>query len=314
MKTDLDRLLGRGMAALGAALLCAVLILSFSATGKLGESYHRLREADLSATASETLIYDDSLYVMIGYGVEIDPNEPNKEEVRAHFLYASMQAIDRRILSGGLIYTMMIGAVLALPLLLRSRAERGRHVRSILLSTLVLYAIYLAAMLLMHARFGLPFRLPPARGLLSAAVGLLCVQGGLCALGCLLRAIRFRKTAAVLAVPLTLVLLLFSLFVEIGLYSPEYIDDSEQLIMTEEERQAQPQQLEKNNEHLESAGRAAAALFELLDPYSGSTFPLAEEINGRPAPGWALAAYAVKAGLWIALPLRAGEKKRRGEA
>ena len=308
-----------GLLVIAAVLFfCLLLFRSYNAAKEMGGQYHILKNADLSRPVSETIYYSDKLYAELGFGVSVTPDTPDRQEFFDNWLLTSVTALDSRLLGVGCVYPLVLGTLSAYPLYRFFGKERGRHILAIAVSTIAFYLLYLLFIRIIHAVNGLPFYFP-ARFLLLAGVSVLSLAGGFCALGALLRSVRYKKIAALLVFPLIAVLFLTGFVTEYGLYSPSHIDSFDYLAEVDNtileegvydpERNAviyngaeYPPQQSENPDHFTGASRILAVLYETVNPFSGNQLAMGESTGDLTVPSAALAAYSVKALLWILLP------------
>lgn len=302
----------------GTALFLVIAALTVSAIGRLGSDYRKFAEADLSEDFSAALLYDDRIYAQLAYGIEIISTEPDKAERMETFLDGSLSMIFDRILAAGVLYTMLVSAAGALFLYDRFGKNRIKHTAAILAYPLLSYAAFLAVAAVAAAFRKLPFPALPGKAVAALAVCLVSVIAGECALGMLLRKIRFKTVAAVAAVPLAFALFIVGTGLEGRLfcapyadsfsyvyetvdedYTGEYYYDEEKNVVVLEGKEYPPRQ-EPNEDRLKGAARIGAVAFEALVPCSGNGIELIREELGAPLPAWVLCLYALKALCWIA--------------
>ena len=319
------------------ALLCAaaglalVLVMTFLAVKETGNAYRALRDADPTGDFSGTLSYNDRLYAQLGFGISIGKDDADKNTQMAAFLENATRGVDGRICAVGLIYTMMIAIVLALFLCVRFGQRRGRHLLAIVLSTAGVYALFLAAAAGCFAAYGVPFYLPGGFARLTVCTGFASIVGGACALGLLLRTVRYKVLLAVLAVPLGVVLIISGMLVEGGLfavpmlpsfdyvyeiYPPEenedmYYDDVQNVMVVGDE--TFPPEETPNSHRYTGAAAVAGAAYEAVNPFSGNSLDMIRQIEEEQIPAWVLPLYLLKALLWAvllaALPVRKPKQK-----
>ena len=159
------------------------------------------------------------------------------------------------------------------------------------------------------------------------APSLLSVTGGSCALGLMLRRIKYKKIAAVLAIPLVFVLFLVGTGIEAGLYSPKtvssfsyvtelvgeenlgdyrYDDEKDAVVGNGQEF---PPEIVPNPEHSVGAERAAGLAFTVINPYAGNGLELLRQALYAEIPLWAVLLPIVKSVFWIGLAALAPGKK-----
>ena len=317
--------------AAGIVLYAAVIICSFLAVKSLRSDYLALKNHDLSEDAALTIGYDDHIYASMGAGIEIESRDSKAAEHVTEFLAASLRSIDRRILSCGILYAMAIAAVLAYPLCRKCEGNRKRHVLIAALSVPVLFALFCAGILAMHAAFALPFYFPTGGTELTIiAVSLLAAAGGSCFLAWLLRMVRRQVLVAVIAVPAVIMLFIFGALFEGRLYCPPTVDsfdflteidphvldedytgevcyDDEKNVVVLNGTEYPPEQAE-NPDRLRGAGRVGAYVFEALSPYAGNgLFLMYEQFVGDGTafelPPVLSALYIIKSLAFIVAPL-----------
>ncbi len=308
----------------GVLCFCLVLFSAVPADRNLKEDWQRMKNADLSERFTESVSYDDGLYAVIGFGIDLTPDMPDRREILSSWMDSSLRRINDRILSAGCVYTLAVGTLIAYGLYYRFGKKADRHVLSVVLSLAGVYLLYVLMMVLFHAVNGVPFLLPGAGRIVFIVTGVLSVIGGSCAVGSILRNLRFRKTAAVLAVPLVPVLFLFGMVREYGLYNEAklpsfdylaeidsavfeegydgelYYDDEKGVIVWEGKEYA-PEWID-NPDHYTGAKRAGALLLEAADPFSGNSISLVSDDEEVQVPPVAVLLYVLKAALWILIP------------
>lgn len=311
---------------LGILLLCGILVITVSSLKTTGAGYTSLKGADLSRELESELAYDDHMFASIGFGILILPYETGKEARLASFLFSSVREIELRILACGLLYSMMVSAVLQYFAAVRIR----RHFPGVLIVSLAPFAVFAAAVLIAQRAFGLPAVFPDGHECFLLAVGLLSVTAGNCALSAVLSAVRLRKLAAILAVPAVLFLFIVGMNLECGLYTSPTLesfayfnethadalaDDYAGECYYDEEKNAiildgaeYPPETVDNPRYLTGWKRLCAFLFELADAYAGNGLLLAGSVVGA-IPLRTAAVYLLKAAAWIALAC--GFRKRR---
>ena len=317
------------MTAIAAAMLVGVCVLSVGASRGLAETYHLFAEADLSQDFSGELVYDDHLGLQSHYGASFIGGEEGNDEIRAEYVEDSLRSIDRMVVFVCTFYALFINLLLAYPLWWRFGERKGRHMAAIAVAVAGVFAVILASILVTHAVCGVPFFFPIGVPLATLAVGLLCGIGGLCAVGLLLRVIRWKRAAAVLVIPL--VCLIAIPMLEEGLFAsptqesfdyaqeyyksvvdedfdgPLYYDD-ERHILVIGDREFAPE-IVPNPKHFTGVQRALAIAEEVANPFSGNALTMVIGYDVPEIPLWALALYALKALAWIVLPVVLPGKK-----
>ncbi len=269
--------------------------------------------------------YNDGLFGSIGYGIEIDHLDGDKNERLTDFAESSLRAIDKRILTCALTYAMLIVTAAAYWLYIKYGSDRSKHLRSIFFAVLTVSAGLPALVLITHAILRMPFYFPAPGDIPVLLVSFPAVFGGSCFLGWMLRIIPFRQILSLAALPLVLWLFMQGTVCEAGLYcapqvpSFDYIAeeiepgiydegvegtvyyDQDKDVIVLNGTEYTPRQV-SNPDCLEGTGRLSAILFELISPYAGNGLFLiheAENINAGPA---FLSLYAVKALILAVFP------------
>lgn len=317
MKEFVGKAIGKLLFAAAVVMLAGVLILAALSVKTLSGEYLTLKNADISQPITGSVSYNDRLYAQLGFGVETDPADGDAEAFLSEFLDESLQKIDLRILSSGILYTMTIVTVAALFLYEKFGRDAKRHTRAVLLAVFAVYAVYVASVAVLHRLFGVPFSLPSGAYLLAAAVSLGCVAGGSCVLAFVLRVLRFKKTAAVLAVPAVFLMFLFGTVFEAKLYVAPTVDSFEYVASIDERvtdtasdveayydegknvlivagTEYPPRQVE-NPDYAKGGERVGAYLFELVSPYAGNGLFMIQETEEMTVPLFFTALYALKA-------------------
>ena len=323
------------MTVIAVAFLVGVCILSVLASRDFAGTYHIFAEADLSQDFSGELVYDDHFGLQAHHGASFVGGEEGNDAFRDEYLRINLRDMDRTIVFVCTFYALFTNLLLAYPLWRRFGRRKGVHVAAIALSVLGAFAIVLGSILMTHAACATPFSFPAGRSLATLAVGLLSGIGGLCAVGLLLRLIRWKRIAAVLVIPLVFVIAVPLL--EEGLFTtpteesfdsarayyeslggesfegPVYYDD-ERHIMVIGDREFEPQMV-ANPDYYVGWQRALAIAAEAVNPFSGHALTMilsSEGMGGAiPAiPAGALALYALKALAWIVLPVVLPRRKK----
>ncbi len=311
------------MLCLGGIAMIVVLLMTFVAIQRFGTQYAAIRDNDLSQDAAMTMIYDDHLYAQIAYGIEIVSGYKNMAIERDDFLDNSLRGVDRRIISCGTLYTMMIVTVLSYFLYRTYKNDARKHVLSVVLVIIEVFAVYVLVAWLAYLLSGMPFHFEGS--LLRFGISLLSIIGGSCALAVLYRFFPFRKILAFAAIPLVFVLFIFGFILEHGLYCDPVIDsfdyvadldprileedfagqvyyDEEKNVMVVEDKEYEAQQL-PNDEYYSGLPRIGAYVYELLDPYAGNSLYFLEDADGSKAPLAVCFLYLLKSLGWIVAAL-----------
>ena len=306
---------------LAIGLLLAVLIgsRSIQATRQMSDAYLWLSYADPAQDLRATVYYSDDLYAVLGYGIETSGADPAAAEQISSFLSSSTRLLDERILGAAIIYTMFITAFIALFLYECFGKSAFRHAAAVICTALIVCILMMAIPLFICASQGVPFYFPKGEALFVLLASVLSMIGGNCALALLLRKIRFKKIAAVAAIPVVYFLFLFSSILEVGLFSPSqvtsfdyvrnmagdafanaYYDDEKDVLVVGEAEY--PPESVPNSEHLTGIAYIGAAAYEALDPFACTGLSVIKQEADATIPSWVLLLYAVKAVFWIAIP------------
>lgn len=282
------------------------------------------RSADPSSGFDAVLSYDDTMYVVILYGEEILAEDPQQQRLAA-FERSSLQKIDDRICSGGIIYSVYIACTLVYYLYTISNNNTKYYVKATSVAVLAVYLIYIVFIAVLHAVYHIPFYLPSGSTLFTLAVSLLSVIGGNCAAGILLRKVRFKKFTAIILLPAVFVLSLFSTAFEYGLsepaqlesfdyiadIDPRYLDeeydglvyyDDEKNVMVLDDKEYPPKMMD-NPDSLRGIERAGALLYEMAYPYSGSSLSLVQQDFEGKLPFLSCIIYIIKSAFWTLAPI-----------
>lgn len=307
----------------GILLLCVILIITISSLRTTGQCYTSLKNADLSQETESLLYYDDHMFAQIGFGISIIPSETGNEARLSSFLSSSVQEIYIRIISCGLLYSMMVSVALQYFIYSRYHSEIKKYFHGILIASVAPFAVFAAAVLISQSIFGLPAIFPEGRIWFLTAVCLLSIPAGNFVLSAVLSAVRHRKIAAVIALPVVLFLFIVSMNLECNLYTSPTVDsfkyfnethayaleddydgefyyDKEKNVVILDGEEFPPEAFDNPN-YYTGWKRLCASLFELVDAYSGNGLLLTESIVDYPIPVWTIMLYIIKAALWIAL-------------
>ena len=305
--------------AIGLLFAGLVITRTIQATRQLSDTYLWLSHANPSQDLRATVYYNDDLYAVLGFGIETNAEDPAAAEQISSFLISSMQLIDERILSASVIYTMLLTALTALFLYECSGRNALRHTAAVICFSLIVCILLMAIPPFISASQGIPFYFPKGEALFVLLVSILAMIGGNCALALLLRKIRFKKIAAVAAIPVVYVLFLFSSTLEIGIFSPSqvssfdyvyetvgdayesaYYDDQKDVLIVKETEY--PPESVPNPEHLTGIAYAGAIIYEVLDPYTSTSLSLVKHEADATVPLFGLLLYMVKGVLWMVIP------------
>ena len=305
------------------AFLVALTVCSYMAVRQLSECYEFLKNGDIVKGFSGTIYYYDHIYASIGHGLEVLPNEQGAKQRLTEFLQTSLLSIDKRILSCGLVYTMFGTSLLLYNLFSDKEESRRKQILKTVAAVFGTYVLFIGMINVLCALFHVPFYFPGFKDLLSIFAGLVCIVAGCCVFGILLRVIRFKRILAIVMVPVVLLLFLFSTSFEGQLYSPAEIDsfdyvyeidsrildenfegecyyDLDKNVMVVEGKEYPPEKVD-NPEHLKGLSRISAFLYEAVDPYSGTTLYMAQEISEIESSPLISLGYLLKAAFGIAL-------------
>ena len=195
-----------GYVSFAAAVLVLILLLylSLSAVRRLAEDLNRNHTTDPEQGFDAVLTYDDSLYAVVLYGQEILPGDPGHEDHLETFERSPLEKIGSRIFSAGAVYTLFVICVLTYYIYTTSNNSAVLYAKSTSFFTVIIYIVYIFFVWIFHNAMRIPFYLPSWNDLFMVITGVLPIIGGTCAAGMLLRKIRFKKTAAVIIIPVIL--------------------------------------------------------------------------------------------------------------
>ena len=312
------------MLLLGILFFCFILVMSFVAIQSLGQDYLSLKNADMSVSKDYMLLLNDHIYAMTAYGINIDPSISDMAQTVKAFMEKAMRSIDAVILSCGILYTMITNTILSYFVYQKNKNHRQRHTISIALSVIGTYAIFIGFVVLCHFLFHLPFYSPDGHGVIVILVSILSVIGGECALGVLLRKIKWKKTVALATIPVVFLLFLSSFNFAYHLYCPSalesfdyvqeiekeafaedyegevYYDDNKNAVIVDG-REYAPQLID-NADAYHGLQRAGAYVFEIWNPYSGNSLYFLEISEEKIRLSViVLLLYGMKACMWMML-------------
>lgn len=309
---------------LGLLLLCGLLTVTVTSLKTTGECYAELKNADLSQEIEAAVYYEDHIYASIGFGISLLPEEAGNEARLSEFLSSSIRAIGIRIIACGLLYSMMVSAVLQFFLYSRFQDDRRKYFLASVIAGVAPFAAFAAAVWIAQGAYGLPVVFPDGHGWLLLAVGLASVIAGGCVIGAVLSAARRKRLTAALAVPVVFILFIIGMNLEMHLFtSPTessfaYFyeahgealeEDYDGEVYYDGEKNAiilngaeYPAETVDNPEYYSGLKRAGAFLPELACAYSGNGLLLIETaMDAVRLPLWAAIAYVLKSAAWTAL-------------
>lgn len=317
---------------IAAAAFCGISFMLVMAVKNLAADYHALLQADLSDGIIASFGYDDGIYMAAGYGIEILAGQADKQDVLLSFLQSSLAKIDKWILFSLCIYTFAVSVFAAYYIFHKYVDDKLKHLTHLILFPFAVFLMFAAVIIAAHGIFRLPLYFPGMRCLFHLITALLSIAGGSCALALLLKAVPFKKTAALIAVPVFLLLMLVCGNMENRLFMDPYIESFDYVYETDsrindenydgevyydEERNVlvvgeteYPPQLEENPDYPRGISRILGYAEEVLYPYSGTWIPIVEEIAETRLPDMAPAAFIIKALIWILLFLMFGGMRK----
>ncbi len=321
--------LGRVMMALAILLTAVMMAVTAGAAVKTAGDYRRIMDTDLSGGLNDTIVYSDGFYAMLGFGREIVPGEPEPQKARDEFLADSLSAINDRVSSACVLYSIMAAVLCALFISERrddSKLKKGLLTAASVLCPFIL--IVLTYRITMRIQ-GVPNGITSFSHAAALAAGLICATGGCLIEGLILGKVKRKRLLAVIAVPAVFILFILSASMEGQLLAPAYVESFsyiaetaglEDAVTYDEEKNVvifngkeYPPKSEPNPDHLSGAAAAAAAVLEMLDPWSGTGLPLAEEITDPAFPLWVDLLYAVKGVCLAFLSMFADWKRKKKE-
>lgn len=324
-----DRLIAKLSLVLALLFFIGILAVSFIAVKEMAADYFVLKNADLSQGLSAGILYNDRLYGQIMHGIILDPGDPGNAAAMESFLKTALGAIDRRIIVCGILYTMLTMAVMAYYLYHTDKDNGVKHVIRIALTAVVLFTVFMTVILISHLAMHMPFYFNDAYGMLIIITALAAIIAGNCALAVLLRKVPFKKTAAIISIPVVFALFIFSAQFETRLVLPDKVDsfeylndlimddslesryDEERNVMIIGDKEYEPETAD-NPDALRGVGRIAAIAFEALDPYSGNSLFMADDfaIEAGTRVGVIMTGlYLIKAAAWIVIAIKVRTKE-----
>ncbi len=311
------------LAAVAAIAVLLTLAMTFFAVQSMSAGVEAVLSGDPDKGFKASIDYDDHLYAALGYGIEVDPADPERQSRGKEFLADTMHLIAERVAGTDMLYAMLAGTCFALFLSERWGDDRKKHVLAVFCCITAIWIVLFGGYLCFCAVLGIPVRLPSVQSLILLCVSLLSAVGGSCIAGLLLTRFRFRKIAAILLIPLVFALFLFGSLAEAGLMLPKevesfsyvaefdpegvgYYDPEKNAVIVEDKEY--PPQISPNPDRLTGAGAVLATAFEAVNPYSGNSIELVRQMTEEPVPVLLQLFYALKALGWILLSA-AGKKK-----
>ncbi len=315
---------------LALAILVTAAVKNCSAVKRLSGDYLALTETEFQAGDSAVLMYDDGLYAQMVRGIDLDETVADMRSTVDSFAREALPDLADRAYAAGVLYVMAACAAGALLICEQSRENSLKQVLLTVSAAAGSYLLFAAILKGAAAVYRVPFPLPSREASKMLVPSLLSVMGGSCALGLMLRKIKYKKTAAVLAIPLVFVLFLVGTGIEAGLYSPKTVSSFSYVVELvgeenmggyyyDEEKNAVvgngqefPPEIVPNPEHTVGAKRAAGLGLTVINPYSGNGLELLRQELYAGIPLWAVLLHIVKSVFWIGLAaLVPGKKKAR---
>ncbi len=300
-----------------------------AAVKRMSTDYHTITESEYRSGDSAVLVYDDGLYAQLMMGIDLDDTVTDMRLAVDVFARNAVQKMADRAYAAGVLYVMIASSAAALFIYELNKEKPVRHVLLIISATVGMYILFDAVVKGTAAVYKVPFPLPSVPAVKMLALSLLSVIGGGCALGLVLRKIKYKKIAAVAAIPLIFMLFLLGAGVEAGLYNPKtmpsfdyvveivgeenldkyYYDEEKNAIVGNGEEY--PPEIVPNPEYTIGAKRMAGLFLTAIYPYAGNSIELLRQELDVDIPLWAVLLHTAKSIFWIGLAaLLPGRKQR----
>ncbi|MBR2826928.1 MAG: hypothetical protein IKE78_05440 [Erysipelotrichaceae bacterium] len=314
-----EKILGMISLTAGILFLAVMIFNSVVAVRGLSEEYQKVINYNGTDEVILTLSYDDGFYGSVGFGMTPEVGRQSVMTEISLFARNSLKAIDRRIISCGITYTLFAVALMGYGLYVAGKDDPKKQVLKTTAIVIIMFTVFMITVIIAHNVLKVAFYPPDGFSLLLLETSLLSVIGGMCAVGLAIRNVRFHLVTAIIAVPLVFVLFLFSTQFEFRLNVPDRIYPAEypydqhgpgysEIISSQYTGKKEETEYPENPDALTGIGRIGAIVYEAADPFSGSTLFTADEMMA--VDGYVKRVgliqpmlYALKAIAWIAAGL-----------
>ena len=317
---DKKKVIGIMLMIAGMAFLAFMSFNTFKAINSLAADYHNVMAGDYTADTDLYIVYDDGFYGSIGFGANLNPTSSSFEAKRSAFIENALKGADSRIVSCGILYTMIAVSAMAYYMHVSAENDMHKYVLYTVVAVLGGFVAYMAVCIITHVVRKTPFYPPLGYDGLLLFASLMAVIAGMCAVGMLLRAVRYKLLIALIVIPVIFGLFIFSSQFECRLNMPDKIESFEYLrdkfeadstayydekanAMVIEGKYYYPEQTD-NPDALMGTARAGAIAFETVNPFSGNGIFMTDEILSNEYDGLRVAplvtlVYILKAIAWV---------------
>lgn len=295
------------MAAVLTALLCDGLIRLSKECRTMSLTQYPVSEEE----TTDRVVYRDHIYYDHGFLLRIPAGTEDAAPLVQALLEDIPQYVSADLFNGIVAYCALICTVGALFLFGLAQDNPKKHLLLILLAPAAVVAPVAAVTWGVSALCGLKLPFPSGAGSDFFFIGLISLMAGGCAVGLLLRAVPFKKIAAVALIPVVLFLMMWVNKNETGLFRPagtQTVELAEQTGVQEEKTAARD---------TDSGGDSGtAAVLTALFPFSGCDLWLVYD-EGLELSQWAVTLIMVKNVFWFGLAtvlmttLRRNKRRRR---
>ncbi|MBR6958024.1 MAG: hypothetical protein IKH73_06215, partial [Erysipelotrichaceae bacterium] len=222
-----EKILGMISLTAGILFLAVMIFNSVMAVKGLAEEYQKVINYNGTEEVILSLSYDDGFYGSVGFGMTPEVGRQSVMTEVSLFARNSLKAIDRRIISCGITYTLFAVSLMGYGLYVAGKDDPKKQVLKTAVIVLIMFAVFMVTVITAHMILKVSFYAPDGFSLLLLETSLLSVIGGMCAVGLAIRNVRFHLMTAIIAVPLVFILFLFSTQFEFRLNVPDRIYPAE---------------------------------------------------------------------------------------
>ena len=290
------------MAAVLTALLCDGLIRLSKECRTMSLKQYPVSEE----ITTDRVVYLDHIYYDHGFVLKIPAGTEDPSPYVQSLLEDIPQYVSADLFNGIVAYSALICTVGALFLYGLAQDNPRKHLLLILLAPLAVVAPVAAITWGVSALCGLRLPFPSGVGSDFFFIGLISLMAGGCAVGLLLRAVPFKKIAALALIPVVLFLMMWVNKNETGLFTPAGTQTVQLADQTgTQEETAAARNTEKGGDS------STAAVLTALFPFSGCDLWLVYD-EGMELSLWAVTLIMVKNAVWFALAavLMTGRQRR----
>ena len=289
------------MAAVLTALLCDGLIRLSKDCRAMAAKQYPVSEEEVT----DRVVYLDHLYFNHGFVLKIPAGTEDASPLVQNLLEDVPEYVSADLFNGIVAYSTLICTVGALFLYGLAQDNPKKHLLLILLAPVAVVAPVAAVTWGVSALCGLKLPFPSGAGSDFFFIGLISLMAGGCAVGLLLRAVPFKKIAALALIPVVLFLMMWVNKNETGLFHPA---DTQTVQLAEQTDIQEGKEADRDTE--KGGDSMTAGVLTALFPFSGCDLWLVYD-EGMELSPWAVTLIMAKNVFWFGLAVVLMTTRRR---